>query len=256
MAKRIVIPKVKRGLLWKILNLWYLPVFIPSPFFTPFGFLYTGIAGKKPKWIKYFVVNLVVMVSSFVLFGMNGFNPWMLALFIANWLFSVVLLIKDADEFLYRLDLSREEQQIFMNAKGRLDEKALQNNQLALDFIHNLHKWHREIESFSMKKNINDLIEISSLVARKDSKESERFFLRYNQSLNSLLQQYDSIENTKINSEEMKKTMDSIEGGFDQITEAFKKEAELMYKNDMLSLNAETAAFLQDLRNRGLLEDK
>lgn len=255
---KAIVPLVNKDLSWKMLNLWYIPVFIPTLFFTPFGLLYAGLAAKKAKWVRMFAGTFGVTIFTVSMILTGHMKALMVGLFMVNWIFQIFYMLKNANEFLYRLDMKQREEDIFNTAKERIDNEPEINtgDKLALEFISDLHKWHKEIDSLPMKKNIQNLIEISSVVAKKESKESERFFMRYNDSLNSLLKQYDEIENSKLDTEAMKETMNNIESGFEKIVTAFKNEAESMYKYDMVNLNAETAAFLQDLRNRGLLDNE
>ncbi|MCD8079326.1 MAG: 5-bromo-4-chloroindolyl phosphate hydrolysis family protein [Bacteroides sp.] len=88
---------------------------------------------------------------------------------------------------------------------------------------------------------------------RKDE-ESKKFFERYADTLNNMLSKYDEIENTRINSPEMLRSMELIEKSMTDIVVVFRNEINKMYKNDLLHLNAETKAFMQDLRNKGLIE--
>jgi hypothetical protein len=254
---KAIVPSVNKDFSWKMTNLWYIPFFIPTFFFTSFGLLYAGLAVKKAKWIRTFAATFGLTALTVSMILAEQLQGLMAFLFFANWIFTIAYLLKTSREFLYRLDIRQHEEEIFDMAKIRIDNdvKSDPGDELALQFISGLHKWHREIDSLPMKKNIQNLIEISSVVAKRKNKDSERFFMRYNDSLNSLLKQYDEIENNKLNTEAMRETMRNIESGFGQIVSAFKKEAESMYKYDVVNLNAETAAFLQDLRNRGLLDD-
>jgi hypothetical protein len=227
-------------------------------FFTSFGLLYAGLAVKKMKWIGTFAGTFGLTVLTVSMMLAEKQTGWMAFLFFANWLFTIGYMLRTSKEFLYRLDMRQREEEIFDTATIRIDRDRdmKPEDEPALRFIAGLQRWRLEIDSLPMKKNVQDLIDISSVVAKRKNRDSERFFMRYNDSLNSLLKQYDEIENSQLNSETMRESMRNIESGFGQIVSAFKKEAESMYKYDVVNLNAETAAFLQDLRNRGLLDDE
>lgn len=120
--------------------------------------------------------------------------------------------------------------------------------------INNLHKWQCEIESLQMKNDIGELINICSIVMKRNDKESLRFFKRYGDRVDSMLERYDQIENTRLNTPEMLKTMDLIENSIGDIVVAFKNEINEMYKKDLLDLDADTTVFVQELKNKGLIE--
>ncbi|MCC8154033.1 MAG: hypothetical protein LIP01_07370 [Tannerellaceae bacterium] len=52
----------------------------------------------------------------------------------------------------------------------------------------------------------------------------------------------------------MKKTMRLIEKSIADLVIVFRNEINEMYKRDMLDLGADTAAFMHDLRNKGLID--
>lgn len=249
-------PALKRGFGWKILNLWYIPVLVPLVVTAPFGILYTGLSVRNKRWIGMsFLTGAIMGVGTYLITSeistrMGG------AIVALNWIFSIIYMIANANDFLYLLDAKETEKEIFSSALEKIsDDSNLSQNKLAADFIKDLHKWHREVESYKLKSNIQELIEVSAVVLKRNNRDSERFLERYGETLNKMLRQYDEIENTKLNTPEMRESMQNIENAMDKIVVAFKKEASSMYNNDIRDINAETMVFLQDLRNRGLLEN-
>lgn len=123
--------------------------------------------------------------------------------------------------------------------------------------ISNLRNLQREVEKPELKKNIGEIIKLVEIVVNKDKTDGtdhEPFFVRYDDVLCKLLTRYDQIENTRIDTPEMRETMARIEDGVADIAVACKREVADLFKSDLLDINAETAAFLDDLKRKGLLD--
>lgn len=250
-----------RPLIWKILNLWYIPAAIIFFVFSPFSLLYIGLVAKNKKWVRIFVLVISILVISTILLLVNINNPVgkFFSIPIAlTAVFTIVYIIATAKEFLMRLDVILREDALFKNAKNSLDmDLVRRKNEPAALFIDSLHKWHREIESLKIKENIQQLIEVAGIVLKRHDEEgNKRFFTRYHDTLDEMLKKYNDFENSKLDTPEIEEAMKNIEAGLDTIVVALRNDAATLYKNDVLNTNAETAAFIQDLKNRGLLEDE
>ncbi|MCD7937171.1 MAG: 5-bromo-4-chloroindolyl phosphate hydrolysis family protein [Tannerellaceae bacterium] len=119
--------------------------------------------------------------------------------------------------------------------------------------VTNLRKWKKEIESVPLQNDIEELVQICLIVMKRNDVEAWKFFTTYADKLELMLSKYDEIENTRINSPEMLHTMGLIEKSISEIVVAFRNEVNEMYKKDMIDLNAETKAFMYNLRNKGLI---
>jgi chaperonin cofactor prefoldin len=90
---------------------------------------------------------------------------------------------------------------------------------------------------------------------QKDKNTGNLFFERNAETVNKLLNKYNELEDTRIDTPEIKENMRKIETAVNKISFAFEQELSNMYKNDMLDINAETEAFIQSLKNKGLLDN-
>ena len=246
---------INRPLLWKIVHLWYIPFLLPSMFFSPFFLLYMGIKIDNKRWIQQSVV-LLFAVWGCGIFGATVIESnFLVGMAIIFWLISIVVILVKSKEYLQLLD-AKQRGQIEPFATFQ-QNKPSQTNKLnpGKKFISDLQKWQREIEVPQMRDHIQDLIDLSNVVMQKNSENGHRFFMRYSELINNLLCKYDEIENTKLNTADMKEAMYNVENNLGKIIKAFRNEVTSMYKNDILNINAETAAFIQDLKNRGLIDD-
>lgn len=123
-------------------------------------------------------------------------------------------------------------------------------------FVKDLQKWQNEIDRPAMKEDIQKLIDLSRIILNKKAIDNERFFLRYDKTLNNILGKYDEIENTGLDTEEIRQTMHNVEQNLRKIVIAFQNDVNNLYKSDLVSINAETSAFVQDLHNKGLLDNE
>lgn len=248
---------IDRPLIWKILNLWYIPAGLFIPLLFPFTLLYTGIVGQKKTWTNISIVLIAIFLISTFLVLANIMRNLFAGLIVAAFVFQIIYVILSAKEFLQRLDIILREGTLFKGIKSSIEnDPAFSKDSLGKQFIQELHQWHREIQSLKMKNNILRLIEIAVIILKRDNDDSKRFFIRYHETINTLLKKYDEMENTRLDTDEISQAMQNIEDSMESIATAFQNEAAAMYKNDLLDINAETAAFLQDLKNRGLLENK
>ena len=248
-----------RPLIWKILNLWYIPVSILIPVFLPFSLLYIGLIAKSKKWVRIFALVTTTLVTSTVLLlaNMDSFGKFFAIPIALAAGFTIVYIIAAAGDFLRRLDIILRNGTLFKeeDRNGLNVDRIRKKNEPAALFIDSMRNWQQEIESIQMKKCIQQLIEIVGIVLETNNEEdAKRFFLRYHDTLNEMLKKYDEFENSKLSTPEIKGVMKNIESGMDTIIIALRNDATTMHKNNILDANAETAAFIQDLRNRGLLE--
>ncbi|MCD7937490.1 MAG: hypothetical protein LUG98_11565 [Tannerellaceae bacterium] len=120
--------------------------------------------------------------------------------------------------------------------------------------VTNLRKWKREIESVQLQNDIEELIQICLIVMKRNDVEAWKFFTTYAERLDTMLAKYDEVENTRINSPEMLRSMALIEKSIGTIVIAFRNEVNEMYKKDLIELDADTKAFVYNLQRKGLVD--
>jgi len=239
------------------MHLWYIPFFIFTLFLAPLGIFYIGVMAKNKKWLRLFIITMGILFFLFYKIGSTpkeDQDPYIIV-FLINWFFVSIYLCITAREYLISMSVPRNS---FFVAEKMIKNPAIQGqtgSNRAEKFIADLQRWGQEVESEKMKEHLDQLIKLSVIVMKKGDSESERFFERYETTMNKILHKYDEIENTGLDTVEIKETMANIEASLEQIVTAFQNEVSSMYKFDLLNINAETSAFLQDLRNRGLLEN-
>lgn len=135
-------------------------------------------------------------------------------------------------------------------------EILLKNTELSLgkQFINDLKHWQREVEPIDLKEDLERIIKVSQQIEERDPIQSELFFMRNTETINKLLSQYDSIENAKINSDEITSSLRRLEGYVGKIRVSFEQELINMFKSDLMDIDAESEAYLQTLKNKGLID--
>ncbi len=256
----------KRSKKWELINLWFM--LIPLFSFGSFSFIsliYMGIAGKKRIWSILGTLSMLVTAFSFSEIVKNQ-NLLASLLFAISVITTLAYSIFSCKEFLQRLDLRLRKFPLQWSKKYNYDnidadfESAIHaGNIKALpvgsDFIASLKTLEKEIESEKLKLDIQKMITISKTIMEKDTSVGEIFFERNAETVNKILKKYDELENTRIDTPEMKESLSKLENDIGSITKAFEQELTDMYKNDMVDIDAETRAFLQTLKNRGLIDD-
>lgn len=129
------------------------------------------------------------------------------------------------------------------------------NNSKEVSFIDKLKQIQLEIEDKILYDDIQKLIDISLLIEKQDTIRSRDFFKRYDGVIDKLLLKYNEIEDFKSNNEDFVQTMTSIKEAISKTVLAFEKELSNVYKLDLLDVEAETNALIQNMKNRGLLDN-
>lgn len=114
--------------------------------------------------------------------------------------------------------------------------------------------WEKMINNEAIKQHLNRMSKIAFIIHEKDPVASEIFFMRHAETVTKLLKQYYSIEIAGMESDEIKAPMERITDSIELTHKAFEQELSNIFQSDMLDIDAESAAYLQSLKNRGLLE--
>ena len=114
--------------------------------------------------------------------------------------------------------------------------------------------WEKQIKNEEIKTKLNRMSRITHLIQEKDLHESEIFSIRHAETVTKLLKQYYMIENSEIQNEEINKSFTQIADAITLTHQAFEQELNNLFQNDMLDIDAESKAYLQGLKNRGLID--
>ena len=94
---------------------------------------------------------------------------------------------------------------------------------------------------------------IASVILEKDPIVAEKFTLRHADTVTKLLKQYHAIAASGIVSEESKTSLQQMTETLTLTLQAFEQELNILLQADMLDMDAESKAYVQSLKNRGLI---
>ena len=115
--------------------------------------------------------------------------------------------------------------------------------------------WERKIADKALKNRLNRMSRISGIIQEKNPSAGELFFLRHADTLTKLLKQYHVLEASGMDTPEISDAKERIAETIDATQKAFEQELKNRFRMDMLDIDAESEAYLQGLRNKGLIED-
>ncbi len=118
-----------------------------------------------------------------------------------------------------------------------------------------------KLENSSLKADIKSICDksnkiINALVKEPTKIKKVRNFLNYYLPVTlKVLQRYDEIENQKISTKDTQKFMSSVENTISNINQAFVKELNNVYQNEIVDTDADLKVIKTMLKSDGLLED-
>jgi hypothetical protein len=118
-----------------------------------------------------------------------------------------------------------------------------------------LKQWKNAVTDTKIKGDLNRMIKIANIIQEKDVTAGEVFFMRHADTLAKLLKQYCILENSGLNSPEIQDSMQRIKETIAITRNAFEQELINNFKSDLLDVEAESEAYIQQLQNRGLIEN-
>jgi hypothetical protein len=245
--------------LWKILNLWYL-AFFPIAFFcihflaAPFAFLYMGVRAKNKWWMTLFFITFAIYLLPFLTYNFSHFSRLPLEmLFVFNCLIFIYLLLT-AKKFLWQLELQHIYASVSPPASPVVPDAS--SFQAMVDAVlTELKHWRTTLKDPVMQAHAQKMIDfVDTLVILDDEKFGKKFINRYKDTLNTLFGKYSELEKSLIMLVEIRQTLENIECSMQKIVAAAEKEVIQMYQYNLMQVNAESNAFVQGLRNRGLVD--
>ncbi|SFM97607.1 hypothetical protein SAMN05421738_1054 [Algoriella xinjiangensis] len=219
-----------------------------------------GFSVKKRSWIIFAIINYIITMLYFFLFlllfkNINTFvqAAWFVFPFI-NCLFAAFI----SKEYLQRLDLQLLGKTLEWGKTYPYDKdipESIEIKQLseAEEFSIVLLKWQDKIDELSIKKDIDKMLTLIKVIGEKDNTESAKFFARHTNVVEKMLRQYDELENTNLDNEIIKKSKDKLTESIHLATKGFENELTLLFKSEILDVDAETEAYLQNLKNKNII---
>ncbi len=118
-----------------------------------------------------------------------------------------------------------------------------------------LQYWEKEIANTNLKGHLDRMSRIAYIIQEKDHTAGEVFFMRHAETITKLLRQYHALETSGLDNPETQASMVRIAEAVAVTRHVFEQELGNMFKTDMLDIDAESEAYMQSLRNRGLIEN-
>jgi len=115
--------------------------------------------------------------------------------------------------------------------------------------------WEKEIGDADVKTKLNRMSRIAYIIQEKDHTVGETFALRHTDTLVKLLKQLKVIEVSEIDSPDIIESRNRIIASIDVTAQAFENELINIFQTDMLDIDAESMAYKQTLKNRGLINE-
>jgi len=115
--------------------------------------------------------------------------------------------------------------------------------------------WEKEIDDVDIKMKLNRMSRIAYMIQEKDHTAGEVFSMRHNDTVIKLLQQLKAIEVSEVTSVEVVESRERIVEALHVTGQAFESELTNMLQAEMLDIDAETMAYKQNLKNRGLINE-
>lgn len=114
--------------------------------------------------------------------------------------------------------------------------------------------WEKQIKNPEIKEQLNKMSKIAAIIDEKDRAAAELFLLRHAETVIKLLKQYYTLETAGLESRETETALKNISEAIHLTHHAFEQELNNIFKNDMHDIDAESKAYVQGLKNRGLIE--
>jgi hypothetical protein len=116
-----------------------------------------------------------------------------------------------------------------------------------------LNHWQKEIRNKTIKARLARMSKIARIINEKDQTSGELFSMRHTDTVVKLLRQYKALEASELDSPEIIASRRRIADTIELTHKAFEQELSKLFEADMLDIDAESMAYTQSLKNRGLI---
>lgn len=113
--------------------------------------------------------------------------------------------------------------------------------------------WQKEIKNPEIQELLNRMSRIAYIIQEKGNMTSEVFSVRHSETVTKMLKQYHVLEAAGLESPEMIESRDRLEESLKLTCVAFEQELNNIFQSDMLDVDAESKAYLESLKSRGLI---
>ncbi|GEM_PF-67729 len=107
-----------------------------------------------------------------------------------------------------------------------------------------------------IKERLHKMSRIAYIIQEKEPIKGEFFLARHAETLIKVLDQFYILENSGLDSPETVESLERIKNTVELIARAFERELTEIFKSDMLDIDSESEVYLQQLRNKGLIDDQ
>ena len=126
-------------------------------------------------------------------------------------------------------------------------------SQLEKTFADEINYWEKQINDRKIKQALKRMSIIAGIIHEKDPLAGEKFKLRHAETVTKLLRQYHTIASSGVSSDECRETLQRMTATITLTLQAFEQELNNLLQADMLDMDAEAKAYVQSLKNRGLI---
>ena len=116
--------------------------------------------------------------------------------------------------------------------------------------------WEKEISDKKTKEVIARMSKIAFMIQEKDHNAGELFTLRHIDTISKLLKQYYELDVSEIQTSEFITSKQRIFESLNITKTAFEQELINLFRANMLDIDAEADAYIQSLKNKGLVSDE
>jgi hypothetical protein len=115
--------------------------------------------------------------------------------------------------------------------------------------------WQKEIRHETIKDCLGRMSKIALAICEKDPASARLLAIRHADTALKLLGQYKALEESGLDSPEIMAARERIVHTIERAQKAFEQELAKLFETDMLDIDAESMAYIQNLKNRGLINE-
>ncbi|MEC4114578.1 hypothetical protein [Myroides pelagicus] len=243
---------------WEIKSSWLILLGLFFPFvIPPIAMLHMGILGKIRSllygsflWLALYigVYSYYIIAGDDSIFKLLSFTVFLCAAVITAMYFRLYL------QRLHLRSIINLRWDTSYDYKDFIRRKEISEILSISDFIVSLNKWKGLVKNNEIKGYIAKMIYITKEISNKNNQfVSELFLERHAFSIENILQQYYQIEISKLDNVVMNKAEEKLRFTLKQASTAFENELLEKVKYSKMQIEAESTAYLEDMKSRGLL---
>jgi len=227
-------------------------------FFIPMGIHFASAALIYRGWksrVRYTVRLGCILCGLEIItaFFLQKQTDVCIALYIAFYVIAICYMSLHYRQYIERRNLAKmvDLEWISSFKEKKIVLKTINNGAV---FIEKLSHLHKEIENPGIKKNIQKIIDLFQVIHKRDPVAAEKFLVLHS-TVVKVLTQYDELENTRLDNATVMESKEKLEKVIATATAAIEQELVNQFKNEILDVSAETDAYLQQLKNKNLIND-